>query len=173
MPKFLLSKPFNVVAFYLTWLTCVVGRDQYWWVLAPPLLGYLTLLVRAQIFRFGNFLLLFGIGVSIDCLLTLLGLFDFPSSVVIIPFWLVLLWAAFTTTLFLSLEIVGRNKWIAAICGALAFPFNYAVGERLGAVSFGTTGNLTLATLSGIWAITLPWMYRFAEKEIRQTDEQT
>ena len=83
--------------------------------------------------------MLFGLGVSIDSLLTVLGVFQFGPTLFFIPLWLVLLWAAFTTTLFLSLEIVGRSKWIAAICGALAFPFNYAVGERLGAVSFGSS----------------------------------
>ena len=170
MPKFLLSKPFNVVAFNLTWLGCVVGRESYWWAFAPAVAGYLTLLVQYQIFRVRKFLMLFGLGVSIDSLLTVLGVFQFGPTLFFIPLWLVLLWAAFTTTRFLSLEIGGRSKWIAAICGALAFPFNYAVGERLGAVSFATTDSLTLATLSAIWAVVLPAMFWLAENKIRQTD---
>ena len=171
MSKFLLSKAFNVVAFNLTWLGCVVGREQYWWAFAPVVAGYLTLLVQRRIFRLSKFLMLFGLGVGIDSLLTVLGVFQFGPTIFFIPLWLVLLWAAFTTTLFLSLEIVGRSKWIAAICGALAFPFNYALGERLGAVSFATTDNLTLAALSAIWAVVLPAMFWLAENKIRQTDE--
>ena len=171
MSKYLLSKPVNVVVFNLTWLGCVVGREQYWWVFSPVVAGYLALLVRRRIFRVSKFLMLFGLGVGIDSLLTVLGVFQFGPTISFIPLWLVLLWAAFTTTLFLSLEIVGRNKWIAAICGALAFPFNYAVGERLGAVSFGMTDNLTLAALSMIWAIVLPAMFWLAENKIRQSDE--
>jgi len=169
--KFLLSKPINVVVFNLTWLGCVVGHEQYWWAFAPVVIGYLALLVQRQIFRAGRFLMLFGLGVGIDSLLTVLGVFQFGPTIFFIPLWLVLLWAAFTTTLFLSLEIIGRNKWIAAICGALAFPFNYAVGERLGAVSFGITDNLTLAALSTIWTVLLPAMFWLAENNIRQTDE--
>ena len=171
MSKFLLSKPFNVVAFNLTWLGCVVGREQYWWAFAPVMAGYLALLVRCRIFRVSRFLMLFGLGVGIDSLLTVFGVFQFGPTIFFIPLWLVLLWAAFTTTLFLSLEIVGRSKWIAAICGALAFPFNYALGERLGAVSFATADNLTLAALSAIWAVVLPAMFWLAENKIRQTDE--
>ena len=171
MSNLLLSKHFNVVAFNLIWLGCVVGREQYWWAFAPVVLGYLALLVQRRIFRVGKFLMLFGLGVGIDSLLTVLGVFQFGPTIFFIPLWLVLLWAAFTTTLFLSLEIVGRNKWIAAICGALAFPFNYAVGESLGAVSFGMTDNLTLAALSTIWTIVLPAMFWLAENNIRQTDE--
>ena len=171
MPKFLLSKPFNVVAFNLTWLGCVVGRESYWWAFAPVVAGYLTLLVQYRIFRIRQFLMLFGLGVSIDSLLTVLGVFQFGPTLFFIPLWLVLLWAAFTTTLFLSLEIVGRSKWIAAICGALAFPFNYAVGERLGAVSFGSSDTFALAALSAIWAIALPAMFWLAENGIRRTDE--
>ena len=171
MPKFLLSKPFNVVAFNLTWLGCVVGRESYWWALAPVVAGYITLLVQFRVLRLGKFLMLFGLGVGVDSLLTVLGVFQFGPIPFFIPLWLVLLWAAFTTTLFLSLEIVGRSKWIAAICGALAFPFNYAVGERLGAVSFGTSDALTLAALSAIWAIALPAMFWLTENKIRRTDE--
>ena len=167
----MLSKTFNLVAFNLTWLGCVVGREQFWWFFTPLVAGYLALLVRSQIFRISKFIMLFALGVSIDSLLTAVGLFQFEYASFFIPLWLVLLWAAFTTTLFLSLEIVGRNKGVAALCGALAFPFNYAVGERLGAVSFGVTDNLTLVTLSGIWAIALPGMFLIAEGEIRRTNE--
>ena len=171
MSRLLLSKRFNVVAFNLIWLGCVVGREQYWWAFAPVLAGYLALLVLRRVFRVSRFLMLFGLGVGIDSLLTVLGVFQFGPTIFFIPLWLVLLWASFTTTLFLSLEIVGRYKWIAAICGALAFPFNYAVGERLGAVSFSMTDNLTLAALSTIWAIMLPAMFWLTENRIRQTDE--
>ena len=171
MPKFLLSKPFNVVAFNLTWLGCVLWRESYWWTFAPVVAGYLTLLVRFRVFRVRKFLMLFGLGVGIDSLLSVLGVFQFGPSLFFIPLWLVLLWAAFTTTLFLSLEIVGRSKWVAAICGALAFPFNYAVGERLGAVCFGTSNTLTLTALSAIWTMALPAMFWLAENEVRQTDE--
>ena len=171
MSRLLLSKRFNLVAFNLIWLGCVIGREQYWWAFAPVVFGYLALLVQRRILRLGKFLMLFGLGVGIDSLLTVLGVFQFGPTIFLIPLWLVLLWAAFTTTLFLSLEVVGRSKWFAAICGALAFPFNYAVGGRLGAVSFGMTDSLTLAALSTIWAIVLPTMFWLAEDKIRQTDE--
>ncbi|MEC9190920.1 MAG: hypothetical protein VYC52_00115, partial [Pseudomonadota bacterium] len=63
MPKFLLSKHVNVVAFNLTWLGCVVGRESYWWALAPVVACYLTLLVQYRVFRVPKFLMLFGLGV--------------------------------------------------------------------------------------------------------------
>ena len=171
MSRILLSKRFNVVAFNLIWLGCVVGREQYWWAFAPVVFGYLALLVQRRIFRVGKFLMLFGLGVGIDSLLTVLGVFQFGPTIFFIPLWLVLLWAAFTTTLFLSLEIVGRNKLIAAICGALAFPFNYAVGERLGAVSFGMTDNLRSLRSLRFGHLCSPAMFWLAEDKIRQTDE--
>ena len=108
MSRLLISKRFNVVAFNLIWLGCVVGREQYWWAFAPVVLGYLALLEQRRIFRAGKFLMLFGLGVGIDSLLTVLGVFQFGPTIFFIPLWLVLLWAAFTPTLFLSLEIVGR-----------------------------------------------------------------
>ena len=72
--------------------------------LRPVVACYLTLLVQYRIFRVRQFLMLFGLGVSIDSLLTVLGVFQFGPTLFFIPLWLVLLWAAFTTTLFLSLK---------------------------------------------------------------------
>ena len=66
MSRLLLSKRFNLVAFKLIWLGCVIGREQYWWAFAPVVLGYLALLVQRRVFRVGKFLMLFGHCVGID-----------------------------------------------------------------------------------------------------------
>ena len=49
MLRVLLSKPFNIIAFNLTWLACVVGRDDYLWLAAPAVLVYVILLVRHKV----------------------------------------------------------------------------------------------------------------------------
>jgi len=167
----LLSKPFNIIAFNLTWLACVVGRDDYLWLAAPAVLVYVILLVRHKVIELNKLLPLIAIGVGIDVLLTALGIFrfeagQFDTGGLLIPAWLMVLWVAFSTTLFLSLQMIGRYKMLAALCGALVIPFNYAIGERLGAVSFGDAYALALLSMSAIWIIALPLFYMIAEGKL-------
>ena len=173
MLRVILSKPFNIVAFNLTWLACVLGREQYLWLVAPAVLAYVALLVRHRVISLGKLLVLIAIGISIDALLTATGVFQFNSAELVIPLWLVVLWIAFATTLFLSLQVIGRYKLVAALCGALVIPFNYAVGERLGAVSFGETYVIALLSMSAIWIIGLPLLYAIAEGALEKVNVTT
>lgn len=178
MLRLLLSKPFNIIAFNLTWLACVVGRDDYLWLVAPGILLYVALLVRQKIIELNKLLPLIAIGISIDVLLTALGIFQFntgqfDTGVLLIPVWLMLLWVAFSTTLFLSLQMIGRYKLLAALCGALVIPFNYAVGERLGAVSFGDAYFIALLSMSAVWIIALPLLYMIAEGKLEKISVTT
>lgn len=166
MLRVLLSKPFNIIAFNLTWLACVVGRDDYIWLAAPTVLVYVILLIRHKVIELKKVLPLITIGIGIDALLTALGIFKFEAGGLLIPAWLMVLWVAFSTTLFMSLQIIGRYKLLAALCGALVIPFNYAIGERLGAVSFGDAYALALLSMSAIWIIALPLFYMIAEGKL-------
>lgn len=168
MLRVLLSKPFNIVAFNLTWLACVVGREDYLWLAAPAVLVYVTQLVRHRVIELSKLLPLIAIGISIDVLLTALGIFQFNTGGLLIPAWLMVLWVAFSTTLFLSLQMIGRYKMLAALCGALVIPFNYAIGERLGAVSFGDAYLVALLSMSAVWIIALPLLYMIAEGKLEK-----
>mgnify|MGYP001163520115 FL=1 len=178
MLRVLLSKTFNIIAFNLTWLACVVGRDDYLWLAAPAVFVYVILLVRHQVIELKRLLPLIAIGISIDVLLTALGIFQFEASLfgaggLLIPAWLMVLWVAFSTTLFLSLRMIGRYKILAALCGALVIPFNYAVGERLGAVSFGDAYPLALLSMSAIWIIALPLSCMIADGKLEKFNVTT
>lgn len=165
---FVLTKPFNLVAFNLMWLGCVLGRADWLWLVAPGVLAYCALLILTGTVRAWQIAVPAAIGIAIDAALTGAGLFHFPETPLLLPLWLLVLWLAFATTLTQSLAVVGRHKWVAAACGAVAFPFNYGVGERLGAVSFHDTWLVTVIALACIWALLLPVMYWLVEKGGRQ-----
>lgn len=168
MKQWILSKPFNLVAFNLMWLGCVVGREQWFILVAPLVLAYAALLLSESEIKPFQLLFPIGIGISIDSTLSLLGIFEFESDSMIAPFWLMILWVAFATALVKSLAIFGRNKLLAAVLGAIAFPLNYSVGERLGAVSFAEGYLTALVVLSVIWAICLPLLYFVAEGSLER-----
>jgi len=163
--RVLLSKPFNLIAFNLMWLGCVLGRNDWILLLAPVVFGYATLLLLTRTIQPHQLLIPVSAGLSVDALMTITRLFQFADAPLLLPAWLVVLWVAFSTTLTLSLEVVGRNKWLASLAGAIAIPFNYAVGERLGAVSFGDTPLVTLVALGVTWMLLLPVLFYLCERK--------
>ena len=59
----------------------------------------------------------------------------------------------------MSLSFIGRSRLLAAGLGGLALPFNYAIGERLGAVTFGDPYLTTVVVLALIWSISFPILF--------------
>ena len=153
------SKPLNLIIFNLLWVGLVLGRDSLIHLTLPSLLIYLACLLRIVNFKLHQVLLPAIIGITIDSSLTFLGVFNFPDSNLIIPLWLIVLWINFSTTIPLSLSFIGKNKLVAFGLGATALPFNYAVGERLGAVTFGEPYLFSILVLVLVWSVSFPILF--------------
>jgi len=153
------SKFLNIIVFNLLWVGLVLGRDSLIHLTLPSLLIYLACLLRIGDLKVHQILLPAIIGIMIDTSLTFFGIFIFPDSSLIVPFWLILLWINFSTTITLSLSFIGKNKLIAFGLGATALPFNYTVGERLGAVTFGEPYLFSILTLALVWSVSFPILF--------------
>ena len=153
------SKLLNLVIFNLLWLGLVLGRDSLIQLTFAVLIVYLICLVIIGKLKIYQLVLPASIGVTIDCTLTFFGLFNFPDSSFIVPLWLIVLWFNFSTTLTLSLSFINRSKLLASGLGAAALPFNYAVGERLGAVTFGEPYFVTILVLALVWSVSFPALF--------------
>jgi hypothetical protein len=171
--KVLKAKLFNALAFNLLWLSCVVGQNPYMWLAAPLLFAYLWFLVSNNMISLSSLLVPAAIGIGVDIILTLAGVFKFQEAFFIIPVWLVVLWLGFAATLSQSLSIFGKKKWLAACAGAVSFPLNYGVGEKLGAVVFGETYLTSMIILAVLWAVLLPLCFYISEGVVqpKQGDE--
>ena len=71
------------------------------------------------------------------------------------PYWIILLWALFATTINHSLGWLKQRYTLAAILGAIAGPAAYYGGARLGAVEL-LDPEAALLALSVGWAIWTP-----------------
>ena len=158
------SKSLNIIIFNLLWLGLVLGRDSLIHLTLPSLLIYLACLLRIGDLKVHQILLPAIIGIMIDMSLTFFGIFIFPDSSLIVPFWLILLWINFSTTITLSLSFIGKNKLIAFGLGATALPFNYTVGERLGAVTFGEPYLFSIFVLVLVWSVSFPILFMVSHK---------
>ena len=153
------SKSLNIIIFNLLWLGLVLGRDSLIHLTLPSLLIYLACLLRIGDLKVHQILLPAIIGIMIDMSLTFFGIFIFPDSSLIIPFWLIVLWINFSTTITLSLSFIGKSKLVAFGLGATALPFNYTVGERLGAVTFGESYLFSILVLVLVWSVSFPILF--------------
>ena len=162
------SKFLNIIVFNLLWIGLVLGRDSLIHLTLPSLLIYLACLLRIGDLKIHQILLPAAIGITIDSSLTFFGIFIFADSNLIIPFWLILLWINFSTTITLSLSFIGKNKLVAFGLGATALPFNYAVGERLGAVTFGEPYLFSIMVIVLVWSVSFPILFMVSHENFTE-----
>ena len=124
----ILGKVFNLALFNVLWISFVVGRYEFIWLSLPVLLGYLLFLLIRHNVRPLQLILPAAIGIGTDSLFSLLGLFAFPTGESawyvaqpgLLPFWFILLWIAFATTLTQSLRFLAHKPWLTML--AFLFP---------------------------------------------------
>ncbi|REL26875.1 DUF2878 domain-containing protein [Thalassotalea euphylliae] len=105
------------------------------------------------------------IGLIIDSSLMHAGVFDFGQEQLIIPPWLVVLWAAFAATLNHSITLVCKSVTVSRCIGAFVVPMSYIAGERLNAVDFSYSYITTIATISIVWLLLLPYLISLTKRE--------
>jgi hypothetical protein len=152
----------NALLFQLGWFTCVLSGDSLW-----LLLGGVILLAHFRwIGRWADegpmIVGIALIGVTLDSFLHWLGVFQFQQISLLIPLWLMLLWALLATTLRHCLAWSARPWWLASMLGALGGPLSYYAGGRLAGVSFPYGEGPTLIGLGLLWALLLPLLHVLA-----------
>ncbi|MUK64419.1 DUF2878 domain-containing protein [Aliivibrio fischeri] len=145
----------NAVWFQLAWLAAIIYKQQ-----AIPFL-LLSVLIHLWVSpsrkQDAMMITFIGIiGVISDSFLSLIDIFSFANNV-IIPIWLIMIWAHFSIALNHSLKWLNRFHIVAiSLFGAIAGPLNYLAGQRLGGVEFVYSLNITLFAVAVIWAVNLP-----------------
>jgi hypothetical protein len=88
-----------------------------------------------------------------------------PSLLVgsILPVWMVSLWAAFATTLNVSLRALRQRYLLTAVIAAVGAPLAYAAGVAMGAMQWVEATPALLLVACG-WAVLLPLLMRSAQR---------
>ncbi|MDK1396063.1 DUF2878 domain-containing protein [Pseudomonas protegens] len=152
----------NALLFQLGWFICVLSGDSAW-----LLLGVAILLAH---FRWiGSWAaegrMIFGValtGITLDSFLHWLEVFQFQQVSLLVPLWLMLLWALLATTLRHGLAWSARPWWLGCVLGALGGPLSYYAGGRLAGVTFPYGTGPTLLGLGLLWALLLPLLHVLA-----------
>ena len=93
------------------------------------------------------------IGIIIDSILTLSGvyIFDPAPDLLPIPLWLVGIWLAFSATLRNGLRFFLDRPSLALACAAIGAPLAYLSAARLGAVEFPLGYLITGLIIAAVW----------------------
>jgi hypothetical membrane protein len=137
----------------------VIGREETIWIVGPLVIAYGAILIVRKTVRLEQIAIPAFIGIALDSILTLAGVFQFDNTFFLLPSWMIFLWIAFSSTLTSSLCLLGKRKIIASAVGCIGIPINYLAGEGLGAVTFGYSYLATTIGLCFLWAICLPLLY--------------
>ena len=84
---------------------------------------------------------------------------------VMAPYWLIVMWALFATTINQSMAWLKDKLIIAAVMGAIFGPMAFVAGEKLGAVEFANEPAAMVLLAVG-WGILMP-LVCFIAKKIR------
>ena len=82
---------------------------------------------------------------------------------VMAPYWLIVMWALFATTINQSMAWLKDKLIIAAVMGAIFGPMAFVAGEKLGAVEFANEPAAMVLLAIG-WGILMPLVCVIAKK---------
>lgn len=106
------------------------------------------------------------IGILVDSLLLEFGLFQFDQTSHI-PYWLIILWLCFATTLCHSLNVLSRSTLLQFLIGGLLAPASYIAGSSFNAVTFSTSFMNTYLLLAFVWALLFILFFSLKENIVR------
>ena len=162
----------NIILFQLGWFACVLSAASN-----QPLIGAVVAVAIISIHLFISqqykeelriITIAMLIGLVWDSLIVAMGWISYQSGMLVsfmAPYWIVLMWALFATTLNFSMSWLKANLLLAALFGAIAGPLAYYAGAKLGAVEFNNVINSLIALSIG-WAIFTPLLLKIAKGQL-------
>ena len=161
---------FNTLLFQLGWFACVLsGAAKQPWIGVSIAVMIMAIHVMRATKRQNELTLIMVamlIGTVLDSILVWQYWLSYPSGMFLentAPYWIIVMWGLFATTLNVSLRWLKGNIIMSAVIGAIAGPLAYYGGYKLGAVQFIDT-PMALIALSIGWTILTPALIYLSNK---------
>ena len=158
--KFLI---FNFLGLQFTWAACAYGATH-----GLPLLGvyvglfyiFLHFIIVEERLRDLNIVIIVGaLGIFLDYFNTRFNIVSFSTydaTVLLIPYWLMVLWLVFSLMIPHSLYWLVKNMKVACIAGAIGGSLSYFMGHNLGALTFSQPVSISFIIYFIEWGIFFP-----------------
>jgi hypothetical protein len=160
----------NFIGFQIGWFACVLGAANDKELLGMIIaLGIVIYHVVAQVDSINELKLVLVavvIGLFWETWVLSSSILLYPShpeASFWAPYWLIMMWALFATTINLSMGWL-KGRWLLAmLMGAIFGPLAFVAGEKLGAVVF-LDSTLSMITLAIGWGLLMPLLLWLAER---------
>ena len=160
----------NFILFQIGWFACVIGaaKQMPWLGVATVLAIVIWHLTQAKQAKKEVQLLIIAlvIGGTFDQIMLNHQLITYQAhgwSSMLVPVWILALWAEFVTVLNVSLRWM-KGRWLVAVLfGAIGGPLAYMGAEKLGAVTLNHL-PISYVVLSLGWACLTPLLLKLSQK---------
>jgi hypothetical protein len=160
----------NFIGFQIGWFACVLGAANDKELLGMIIaLGIVIYHVVAQVDSINELKLVLVavvIGLFWETWVLSSNILLYPShpeASFWAPYWLIMMWTLFATTINLSMGWL-KGRWLLAmLMGAIFGPLAFVAGEKLGAVIF-LDSTLSMITLAIGWGLLMPLLLWLAER---------
>ena len=160
----------NFILFQIGWFACVIGaaKQMPWLGVATVLAIVIWHLTQAKQAKKELQLLIIAlvIGGTFDQIMLNHQLITYQAhgwSSMLVPVWILALWAEFVTVLNVSLRWM-KGRWLVAVLfGAIGGPLAYMGAEKLGAVTLNHL-PISYVALSVGWACLTPLLLKLSQK---------
>ena len=168
----------NIILFQIGWFACVLSAANNHPLVGASISLFIivshVLLSREYKQEIRIIVIAMVIGLFLDSFIISAGLITYTSGMLndfIAPYWIVLMWALFATTLNYSLSWMRNKLLVSVVLGAIAGPLAYYAGMKLGAVEF-INEMKALISLSIGWAICTPLLLKLSVDRSGQINKQ-
>ena len=160
----------NFIGFQVGWFSCVLGaandKALLGMIIALGIVIYHVVSQANSINELKLVLVAVVIGLFWETWVLSLSILQYPShpeASFWAPYWLIMMWALFATTINLSMGWL-KGRWVLSVLmGAVFGPLAFIGGEKLGAVAF-LDSTLSIITLSVGWGLLMPLLLWIAER---------
>ena len=174
MQKLTTNNIVNLILFQGVWFFTVIGAAN-----GSLLPGLISLAIFFVVHSFlsatvsADFLLAacaVVIGLAVETVLVQTGLLIYPIetlSVVIVPLWILILWANFALIMNGCISWLHGRYFLAAVLGFMGGPLSYFGGINLGAASAGGSLVMLLLAVAMTYAMVTPLLLFLAQHLVR------
>lgn len=160
----------NFLAFLAGWFGSVLGAGAGLPWVGPVIVAMVAALhlsiVPQPRKEFALLAIAAGLGLVLDSLMAGLGWIQFDTGVVVeglAPYWIVVMWIGFATTLNTCMRGLRAYPWLAAALGLVGGPAVYGFGSLLGALELSDS-PWALLGIGVCWALVMPLLYALARR---------
>jgi hypothetical protein len=160
----------NALLLKAAWLCCVLGGVAFG---APALaVMFLVSFWQSELQEdLPHVALLGAIGLCLDTLWMYVGVLDYGSAAIALPFgltlapaWIVMLWLAVGLSIRHSLIFMVNRPLLGALIVGCGSPLSYLTGEQFGAVAIPSMEGLYI--LGGVWILLFFWVFNRAKTQL-------